>query len=445
MLVKLPKEVNRIMTRLEEAGFEAYIAGECVKDSVLGQHPFGWDISTNAGIGDMKKLFPDGDVLSEKYQVMRFEYIDEVVDREGDVEAETGIIIDLGKYRKEAADSAKKLTAPAGDEDKALTIEDDLGRRGFTVDAIAENQREIIDPFGGRDDIRNKLIRTVKDADETFRDRPALMLQAVRMASQTGFDLHRSVYEAILRNRELLGKVSPDKIRDEFSMLVSAKGHAGKGLGMLLDTGMVAAVIGQDVVDRLTKREMQDLTILSRNIDRTQPVEARRLGLFFTCIDKRKILPAIERLNFDEETHQHLTDAVKDMPKLYFTATKPALKKFIYERGMDRYEYLLSIEKAQRIVFEYHSDTKIKSKMYMLDEIKKYREPIFPEDLKVDANDLIEAGICTRDNVDKVLRMMTEELHTHPRKNTREELMKLAKLYSKNKVAAALRGIHWTR
>ena len=190
----------------------------------------------------MKKLFPDGDVLSEKYQVMRFEYIDEVVDREGDVEAETGIIIDLGKYRKEAADSAKKLTAPAGDEDKALTIEDDLGRRGFTVDAIAENQREIIDPFGGRDDIRNKLIRTVKDADETFRDRPALMLQAVRMASQTGFDLHRSVYEAILRNRELLGKVSPDKIRDEFSMLVSAKGHAGKGLGMLLDTGMVAAV-----------------------------------------------------------------------------------------------------------------------------------------------------------------------------------------------------------
>ena len=48
MLVKLPKEVNRIMTRLEEAGFEAYIAGECVKDSVLGQHPFGWDISTNA-------------------------------------------------------------------------------------------------------------------------------------------------------------------------------------------------------------------------------------------------------------------------------------------------------------------------------------------------------------------------------------------------------------
>ena len=204
-------------------------------------------------------------------------------------------------------------------------------------------------------------------------------------------------------------------------------------------------MIGQDVVDRLSKREVNDLLLLSQNIDRSKPVEARRLGLFFTCIDKKKIRPAIERLNFDPETEQHLIDAITDMPKLYFAATKPALKKFIYQHGMDRYEYLLNMEKAQRIVFDYHTETKIKSKMYMLDEIQRFKEPIFPEDLKVDAEDLIEAGICKAENAEKVLRMMTEELHTHPRKNTREELMKLAKLYSKNKVAAALRGIHWIR
>ena len=103
------------------------------------------------------------------------------------------------------------------------------------------------------------------------------------------------------------------------------------------------------------------------------------------------------------------------------------------------------MEKAQRIVFSYDSETKIRSKIFMLDEIHKFGEPIFPEDLKIDANDLIEAGICDRDKAQKILNMLTEEIHTHPKKNTREQLLKLAKVYSKNKVAAALRGIHWTR
>lgn len=71
-----------------------------------------------------------------------------------------------------------------------------------------------------------------------------------------------------------------DRIREEFTMLLSAPGTAGKGLGILLETGMVAAVIGQDVVDRLSKREVNDLLLLSQNIDRSKPVEARRLGLF---------------------------------------------------------------------------------------------------------------------------------------------------------------------
>lgn len=440
MLVKLPKEVRKIMTELQNAGFEVYIEGECIRESVMGRSPYGWDLITDAGIDQMKELFPEAMVLSEKYQILRFEYIEEMPGKDGETE-ESGIIIDLGRYR---------TTMPAGGEQDRTdpgetAIKTQLAAKGFTIDAIAENQNEIVDPFGGRDDIKKKLIRTIGDPDSLFKKQPILMLKAARLASECGFDLDRPVYEAILKNKELLKDANVDRIREEFTMLLSAPGTAGKGLGILLETGMVAAVIGQDVVDRLSKREVNDLLLLSQNIDRSKPVEARRLGLFFTCIDKKKIRPAIERLNFDPETEQHLIDAITDMPKLYFAATKPALKKFIYQHGMDRYEYLLNMEKAQRIVFDYHTETKIKSKMYMLDEIQRFKEPIFPEDLKVDAEDLIEAGICKAENAEKVLRMMTEELHTHPRKNTREELMKLAKLYSKNKVAAALRGIHWIR
>ena len=440
MLVKLPREVGKIMTKLQSEGFEAYVVGDCVRDSILGKKPFGWDISTDAGLDKMTELFPEAQILSRKYSVLRFEYIDEVTDKDGQVVGEEGIIIDLGTYRRGDND----VKALPGEVSFSDTVEDDIKRKDFTINAIADSQTGTVDIFGGRDDIRKKLIRAAWDADAGFKADPIRMFRAVRIAAQLGFDLHKSVYDAIVANHGLLDNVNPDKLREEFTAMLSAP-EAGKGLSMVMDTGMLSAILGQKVVDGLTRREMQDLTVLSQNIDKTQPVETRRLGLFFTCIDKKKAKPAIERLNFDEKTHQHLIDAINDMPKLYFTATKPELKKFIYRRGWERYEYLANLEKAQRIIFDYFSETKIRSKIYMLEEIQHYGEPIFPEDLKIDANDLVEAGICTRENADKLLGMVTEEVHTHPRKNTREELLRLAKRYSKNKIAAAMRGIHWSR
>lgn len=440
MLVKLPKEVGKIMGTLQQAGFEAYVVGECISDFMAGRKPFGWDVSTNARLEDMKRLFPEAETLSEKFEVVRFEYIEEIVDKDGDVEGESGIIVDLAAYRAGGKYEQGRLT----EANFVTTVADDLARRDFTINAIAESQDTLVDPYDGKSDVKNKLIRTVGDAPVRFREDPVRMLKAVRLAAELDFDLHKSVYDAIVSGHTMLAQANPTRIRDEFTGILTAPA-AGKGLSMLLGTGMIADIIGQDVVDRLNKREMQDLMTLSRNIGRTQPVEDRRLGLFFACIDKKKIRPAIDRLCFDEVTHVHLVDAVNDLPKLYFTNNRPALKKFIYQRGMERYEFLLSMEKAQRIVFDYDSETKIRSKIFMLEEIKKFGEPIFPEDLKIDANDLIEAKICTKDNAEKILKMLTEEVHTHPKKNTREQLFKLAKVYSKNKVAAALRGIHWTR
>ena len=440
MLVKLPKEVGRIMGALQQEGFEAYVAGECISDFITGNKPVGWDVLTSARLEDMKKIFPEAEVFSEKFEVLRFEFIKEIKDKDGDVEGESGIIVDLAAYRGGAKYEQGRLT----DASYVPTVEEDLACRDFTVNAIAESQNKLIDPYNGREDIKNKLIRTVGDAEACFREDPLRMLKAVRMAAELDFDLHQSAYQAIVANHRLLDTAPMTSISDEFTAILSAPA-AGKGLSMLLDTGLISDIIGQDVVDRLSKREMQDLTILSKNIDRTQRVEDRRLGLFFSCIDKKKIRGAIDRLSFEEPTHQHIIDVINDMPKLYFTVNKPALKKFIYQRGMERYEFLLSMEKAQRIVFEYDSETKIKSKMYMLEEIRHFGEPIFPDELKIDENDLIAAGICTEENAENMLRMLTEEIHTHPRKNTREELLKLAKLYSKNKLAAKLRGIHWTK
>ena len=440
MLVKLPKEVGKLMTRLTDAGFEAYIVGGCVRDSILGRNPYDWDLATNAKIASLKELFPEARVLSEKFGVVRLEYIEQVEDAQGNKIGETGIIADIATYRKEGAyENGRPAEVFFVD-----SIEEDLPRRDFTINAIADSQDKFIDMFNGREDLRKKLIRTVGEADDRFKEDPVRMLRAIRLAAELDFDLHKSVYESIVTNRGLLENVSVGKIRDEFSKLVNAE-YASKGLKMFLDLDLLPLIFGKEAVDHLSKREKEDLIVLSRNIDSSKQVEERRLGLFFSCVNKKRSLPAIEKMNFDSEMKQYLTDAVSDLPKLYFTSTKPALKKFIYERGWERYHYLANLEKAQRIVFGYDSDTKIKSKMYLLQEIKDKREVIFPSDLVIDANDLLEAGICGEEKTEKILGMLTEELHTHPYKNNRAELLKLAKSYSKNKLAAALRGIHWSK
>ena len=430
-MIKLPKEVSKIMKTLTDAKQEAFVVGDCVRDALLGRKPFGWDIATNAPLDKLQELFPEAQVHSRKYSILRMEFIEEHYDDEGKFAGEDGIIVDIGTYRRGGLNFSDK-------------IDDEVARRAFTINAIADNPYKIVDPYNGREDIKKRLIRTTRPAEEIFREDPIQMMKAIYYAAELDFDLTKDVFGAIANNYRLLESVSVDKIRDEFTETITAS-HGGKGLSLIMDTGILNIILGDDVVAKLTRREKSDLMFLSQNIDRTHQVPERRLGLFYTCISRKKAMPSIEKLNFDSVTYQHLIDAVRDMAKLYFTVQPAELKRFIYERGWERYQYLANLEKAQRIVFDYHSDTKIKSKMYMIDEFKRKGEAVFVEDLAIDANDLIEAGICTTDNAGKMLAMLVETIHVKPELNEYKELLKLAKKYKKSKFAAMTRGVKWLR
>lgn len=436
-MIKIPKEVKTIIDALEKENFKAFVTGEAAGDSLAGLKPFGWDVSTNAGLEDLKRVFPEAEVVSEKFSVVRLEFLEVVTGIDGE-EAEEGIIVDISTFRKGSAFADGKA-------EFAETIEEDLARRDFTMYAIADCGHQAVDPYNGFNDIKKKLVKTVGAPAAVFSEDPARMLKAIRIAAELDFDLAKDVYEAIAANYRLLEKISVDRFRNEFVRIMGAE-HAGKGLNMIMDTGIINLILGENVVKGLTRREKNDLITLSKNIDRSKPVAERRLGLFYTVIDKKKALPSIEKFNFDEKTHQHLVDAVNDMPKLYFAQTKELLKKFIYKHGMERYNYLANLEKAQRIVFDYDTETKIKSKMYLLEEIHALREAIFIDDLTVDANDLIEVGICeTVEEGEKLLGLVVERIHQFPLKNKRDEILKLAKKYKKNKFAVATRGIRWMR
>ncbi len=438
-MIRLPKEVKNVLKTLEEKGFTAFAVGGCVRDSLVGLKPYDWDVTTSAGLEELQEIFPEAKVISDKYSVVRLKFTQEVADEDGNIIGEEGIVVDMATFRKDGTYSDGRRPDYVEFVD---TVEEDLKRRDFTMNAIADNGSRVVDIFDGVGDINKKIIKTVGDPAERFREDPVRMLRAIRFASELNFDLAKNVYEAIVENYRLLEKVSMDRFRKEF-VSVMGSAYCGKGLKMLVDTGIFNLILGDNAIESLNRREKSEFLMLCDNVDVTKQVPERRLGLLYTVIGKKMALASIEKMNFDSKTKQYLVDAVHDMPKLYFTSNKEAIKKFIYSHSWDRYNYLANLEKAQRLVFNYDSRLKIEGRMYFVEQILNNNEPIFPEDMAIDGNDLIEAGICKGEEVGKMLTMLVERLHAKPELNKRSELLDLARKYKKNKLAAYTRGINW--
>ena len=426
-MIKLPKQVKDIIKKLRDKGYEAYAVGACVRNSLLGEKPLDWDVTTNAGLDVLKELFKDGKVMSERLSVVRIY----------DAETEDEIITDISTYRSKAP----------GVKDFTFTddIHEDVKRRDFTVNAMADSGFDFVDDYNGKSDVQAKLVRTIGSAVELFRAEPIKMLKALRLTSELDFDLTQDVYEGIIANHGLIAELPPAKVRKEFMAIIGGE-HAGKAMNMIVDMGLLPDIIGE-VGNNLSHREKSDLVIFCENCDKTKPVPERRMGAFIQILSEKKAVSVIEHLEFEGKLKEHLEDVAYDLAEFHFAQTPQAYKKFIYEHApMERSDYLLNLQKALLIIFDYSHETKIKSKMYLLSEFRKHNDPIFVEDLAIDANDLLEAGILDDpEECDKMLHMLIERLHIEPKKNTRTDLFNLAKTYKKNKLKAYLRGISWVR
>ncbi|HKM28813.1 MAG TPA: hypothetical protein VJY37_03940 [Anaerovoracaceae bacterium] len=430
-MIKLPKEVNNIVKVLEKGGHQAYTVGSCVRDSIMGVAPLDWDVVTIAKPEEMKEaLKAEMEKASQRSKtigddLLRLDYTEEKFDEEGESLGFEGIVVDV--------------LAIDG------TIEEYLSIQDFTINAMADNpDKPFLDPYEGREDIKKKLIKTIEDADKSFKEEPIRMMRAVRFAAELDFDLHKSVYEATVANCNLLFDGHLEEIREEFERIVVAS-HAGKGLNMMADSGLMAAVVGEEVFRKMNARERKTFTELCEGIDKTKQVRTRRLGLFYTCFDKKKGLAAIDRLVYDAETLQHLTDAMCELLNIQFLFDPKAFKNFLVKVGMDRYNYLHNLAKAQRIVYDQPA-TKIESRNHYMREIINNNEPVFPEDLIIDANDIMEAGITDDPaKAENLLVMLTDVVHLDVRNNVRDYLLKKARQFNRSKFAASTRGVKWLK
>jgi len=240
--LKIPEEVMFVVKQLEKNGFESYVVGGCVRDILRGEKPSDWDITTNAAPQEIGKIFP------HSYSDNKFGTVT-VLTQSQDITLKE---IEITPFRTEAKYTDKRHPSSVK---WAKTIEEDLSRRDFIINAIAikiENINtqadqlnfKIIDLFKGRKDLEKKIIKTVGNPEERFNEDALRMLRAVRFAVSLGegWTIEEKTKEAIKKNSFWLSVISKERIRDELVKIIMTK-KAAWGIELLRQLNLLKHII----------------------------------------------------------------------------------------------------------------------------------------------------------------------------------------------------------
>ena len=228
----LPATVTKIADTLEQAGFEAYLVGGCVRDLLRGEEPKDWDFTTNAKPEDIIGLFEET-YCNNDYGTVG------VVTEESDDSPDH--IIEVTPYRSESGYSDARRPDKV---EFGVSQEADLSRRDFTINAIAYRikNNQLVDIFDGQNDLAKKLIRTVGRPDERFLEDALRMLRAVRFTAQLGFSIEAETMTAIDKNSGQLGLISVERIRDEWLKIINSP-RAIQGMVFLEKLGLIDYIL----------------------------------------------------------------------------------------------------------------------------------------------------------------------------------------------------------
>lgn len=226
MKIKLPKNVQFIIDQIYISGYEAFIVGGCVRDSILGLNPNDYDVTTSAPPSEILNIFKN------------FKLIDNGI-KHGTV----GVIIDKevyeittyrleGEYENNRRPKSVSFTS---------NLVEDLKRRDFTINAIAYNDKMgIIDKFDGMTDIKNKIVKTVGEPDKRFNEDGLRLIRAIRFSSKLNFKIESNTLHSIYKNANIIKNISRERITDEFSKILM--GNNPQDIIILYKTGILKSI-----------------------------------------------------------------------------------------------------------------------------------------------------------------------------------------------------------
>lgn len=444
--INMPADANRIIHTLQQAGFEAYIVGGCVRDAILGKEPEDWDITTSAKPEEVKALFRrtiDTGIAHGTVTVMFGKVGYEVTTYRVD-----------GKYEDHRRPKEVTFTA---------SLIEDMKRRDFTINAMAYNDEEgLVDHFDGIGDLKRHLIKCVGEPKERFDEDALRILRAVRFAAQLGFDIDEGTQEAVRNQAVFLKEISAERIRIELTKLLMS-GHPEQ-LKAAYELGITAIVLPEfdrmmetsqnnlhhmynvgehtlhvvaKVPDTQTLRWAALLHDVAKPVTKTSDEKGDHFyGHNETGVDMAREI--LRRLKFDNAT----IDRVKRLVLWhdYGMGQIPSLRSFrksLSKMGADLFDDYVYLKRADILAqSEYMREEKLQNletlKGYYR-QIKEQQQCLSLKDLSVTGADLIEHGMKPGKELGTVLQYLLECVLETPELNEKETLLELAKKYRNDK------------
>jgi tRNA nucleotidyltransferase (CCA-adding enzyme) len=481
--MQIPQEVQKIITSLQKAGFEAFAVGGCVRDTLLGRQPADWDVTTNATPEEIQKLFPHSFYANQFGTVTvltgKTPSDSPLSGREGSRPDKGGkgwvSEIEVTTYRTDADYTDQRHPDTVHFTAK---LEEDLARRDFTINSMAmveatppnlsspekegvknsaviENLR-IIDPFGGLKDLNAKLVRAVGDPKDRFAEDALRLLRAVRLAAQLNFTIEEKTLAAITQYAPSITAVSQERVRDELVKMVMSS-HPEYGFNLLRQTGLLAIVL-PEVAEGVGvgQNKHHIYTVFDHNVKSLQyaaqfgyplhvrlaalwhdigkPRTKKLAGLDYTfhahdIVGARMTEKLMKRLRFSNALIEQVVHLVRHHMFYYDVGkvTEAGARRLLRRVGKDQFADLIKLRIAER-----KGSGVPKAEPYRLRHLqflveKAAQEPITTNHLKIGGNDLMkELALRPSPQIGGILNALLAEVLDDPAKNTREHLLKRA-------------------
>ncbi len=439
MQFDLPEDIIKILGILEDNGYEAYVAGGAVRDIIMGRIPHDYDVATSARPEEIKRLFSKTIDTGIKHGTVTVVY------------NKTGYEITTfredGQYNDgRHPDRVEYVT----------NVRSDVKRRDFTINAMMFSpKRGLVDLFGGRRDISNKLIKCVGNPEIRFREDALRMLRAVRFSAELGFRIDFRVEKAIKKCAALIKRVSNERILEELNkILLSDNPDYIRKLNeynlLRYIIPQLAACFGEpqrnkyhiyDVGEHImhaVKYTPKDYIIrwatLMHDIGKPCTSSTDQNGVIHFYghhrESRRIATDVLHRLRMDNDSIKSITILV-DNHDVRIDRTQQAVKRIMARTGAELFEKLLEIQKA---------DNKAKNPVYYPEKEKRinavydiYRQilaedqPYLVSHLVVNGNDLIKLGYRPGRDIGDVLKKLVDEVIINPKLNNRDYLLKRAR------------------
>lgn len=445
----IPNEVSRATEALEKAGFEAWVVGGCVRDLLLGRNPNDWDLTTNANPEEIQAVFP------KTFYTNEFGTVGVVNE---DASDESLKIIEITPYRIEGKYSDARRPESVVFSSK---LEDDLKRRDFTINAMAysPSQDKLVDLYDGLKDIKDNLIRAVGDAGERFSEDALRILRAVRLSAELDFSIEDSTRKAMLESASQLGKISKERVRDEFVRILNSQ-KPMKALILAQSIGILR-YISPEIEQGIGVEQNQahsfdvfehDMRALQHAADKGWGLGIRLAALLHDIgkpksrrwsdekhdwtfhghevIGARMVKKILEDLRFSRETIEKTEKLVRwhmffsDPDKI----TLSAVRRIIRNVGPDNIEDLIKLRICDRIGTGRPKEQPFRLRKYQAMIEQALRDPISVSMLKLDGKGLMEAtGERPGPKIGWVLHALLEDVLDDPTRNTEDYLTTRAK------------------